>query len=228
MKSGSSDYAILKKIEGNIEEFDANHLTADTSYTFRIRALGDTESAFTSEVSATTITANINPLFPKPTLTSTVTSAGVITLSKTWSNASSVYVTGIEYEIMAEGTYIWSTLASGSFSSSYTHTAPAGIVQYKIKVLYTDGSIFADEAGYTIAKLLAPFDVDGSEVDIFGVMKHQVTWNYGTSPGSHNGYIILVEYINTSSVASATQVTLANNTLKTHTMIPSCLSGTAC
>ncbi len=226
MKTGAGNFVILKKIEGDVEEFDANHLSADTSYTFRIRALGDAESEFTSEVSMSTMTATINPLFPKPTLTSAVVTLGMVTLSKTWSNTSSVYVAGIEYEIMAEGNYTWSLLGSGSFASSYSHAAPAGILQYKIKVIYTDGTIYADEAGLVIAKLLPPTDVDGSEVDIFGIAKHKITWEYGTSSAAHVGYILLVEYINTSNLAASTQVILANNTVKTHTMIPACQSGT--
>lgn len=227
MKIGSSNFAIVKKVDGDVETFDVNHLTADTNYTFRIKALGDAESEYTSEVSMSSMTAAINPLFPKPTLTSAVTSVGVVTLSKSWTNTSSIYVAGIEYEIMAEGEYTWSLLGSGSFGSSYTHSStPAGILQYKIKVIYTDGSIFADEAGLVMTKLLSPTDVDGEEVDIFGIAKHKIDWAYGTSPGYHSGFRVLVEYINTSNNADTTSVTLANTTVKTHTMIPACQSGT--
>lgn len=226
MKIGSSNFAIVKKVDGDVETFDVNHLTADTSYTFRIKAIGDAESEYTSEVTESSMTATINPLFPKPTLTATA-GGGNVVLSKSWSNTSSVYVAGIEYEIMAEGNFSWSLLGAGSFGSSFTHTfTPAGILQYKIKVIYTDGTIFADEAGLVMTKLLAPIEVDGEEVDIFGIAKHKVTWDYGTSPGYHSGYRLLVEYINTSSTAVTTSVTLANITVKTHTMIPTCQSGT--
>lgn len=227
MKIGTSDYAIVKEVDGDVIKFDVNHLHADTDYTFRIRAMGDTESDYTSEVSSSTMSASINPLFPKPTLTSTVTSLGVVTLSKSWTNTSSLYVAGIQYQIMAEGNYVWSLLGSGLFGSSYAqNNPPAGILQYKITVVYTDGSIFADEAGYVISKLLPPTNVTGEAVDVLGTMKHKINWEYGTSPNVQSGYILNIEYINTSSVATSSNVTLPNNTVKTYTVIPACLTGT--
>lgn len=225
MKSGSNNFAIVKKVEKTIESFDVNHLTGGTTYTFRIRALGSSESAYTSEVSVSTMDPNISALYPKPTLTSSVTAPGQVTLNKTWSNNNSSYVAGIQYQMMVEGEYNWLIIGSGSFSNSFLTIPPAGIIQYKIKVIYTDGSIYADEAGYVIAKLLPPTDVTGSNVDIFGITKHKITWEYPTSPAVHNGYTLMVSYNNTSNVPTSTQVTVANATVKTYTMIPACKSG---
>ncbi len=231
-ENGTEAFSTIHVLDSDEATFDVESLEPLTKYFFRIKAVAtEDESDYTSEVDATTLEQVVNPLFPKPTSTIMNYTVGTVKISNVWSNTTYLsWISTVQYQHKKEDGGEWETIAMGPFGTSslqyIDNTPPKGYAQYRMIVRYTDQSEYTTApSNHIIAVLEKPTNFNVATIEVDGVNKHLITWNYGTIPSEMSGYEILGYLPNLTQVGPQGLIQAAATTY-THLASP-CPAGTS-